>query len=126
MRKCGTKTSSLGPRIGSLQLTNVAEPTDLKEPWRSPLQRHIDTQGNYLFTLIQICIFNNDTKKECYFQFKNENLTAKEVCHAVAEKEKVLEGFRSHFRLWVFGKNLELQLLDDILIFDFIQQWNKL
>lgn len=70
-------------------------------------------------------VLSGDAEKDFHARFPPSPLLAKNVCKAIAEKERLNEAERGLFSLWVISKDLELQMKPDQDIFKLMTVWHR-
>jgi hypothetical protein len=121
------KESGSKERLHNLPLISpaaAASPTLVKsEEWRPPVQRHVDKSGTLLFSSLRVRILSGDVERNYSIQFKESPLKVSTVCAAISVKEGISSETAKYFRLWIVGKDLELQLGDEQVIDTIIAEW---
>ena len=97
--------------------------TGTSEDWRPGVQRHVDKSGTLLFSSLRVRILSGDVERNYSIQFKDSPLKVSTVCAAIARKEGIPNETAKYFRLWIVGKDLELQLGDEQVIDTIIAEW---
>lgn len=92
--------------------------------YKPSLQRHVDTGKNYLFTSIRVRVFMGEIEKDIVIKIRNQNLSAKDVCTLIENQLKIPHRFASIFRLWTFGKDIELQLDPEQRMTELLLKWH--
>lgn len=120
------KESGSKERLRNLPLLTPAatSPTLRKEDtWRPGVQRHVDKSGALLFSSLRVRILSGDVERNYSIQFKDSPLNVRTVCAAIARKEGIPSETAKYFRLWIVGKDLELQLGDEQVVDTIIAEW---
>jgi hypothetical protein len=128
--------SSTGQKLGSMELHSAAtrkgasatpqSQFSVTDEYRPPFQKHIDPTGKLLFVTVQVRVLNGDVERDCVLRFKDPFVTAQQLCDAIAYKEGIVDKeLIGAFRLWIVGKDLELQNRPYDRVNDIVSKWNS-
>ena len=102
--------------------TEKKVPEDTK--YKPAFQRVVDTNKNYLYTSVRVRVFLGDIEKDLVIKIRNQDLAATDICNAIVDQLNIPRKFASLFRLWTFGKDLELQLDPEQQMTDLLLKWH--
>jgi hypothetical protein len=97
---------------------------DLQKSYKPALQKHVDVNRNYLFHSVRVRIFLGEVEKDLIIRIRNQDLAVKDICSAIENHLEIPPQYVSMFRLWVFAKDIELQLDPEQKMTDLLLKWH--
>ena len=74
---------------------------------------------------IKVRVFTGDAEQDVMCKFTETPLTPDMIVQYLCDKTQVPMEYRSHFALWIMGRDLELQLRPSMCLVSFMANWHR-
>ena len=92
--------------------------------YKPHFQRLEDANKNYLYSSVRVRVYSGDAEKDIVLKIRNQDLQVKDICAALEKLLQIPTKYGTIFQLWVFGKDLELQLDPEQNITELLLKWH--